>query len=269
MTAGIPAVYLDDGSSVLDTQLPYTVDDARPVRVQQAFRHAGARQSLDVQGLQGDGLVLARYLGCQLVRHVPALVPYPTVGLGFQESCLRMVVRAFRFPCQLFVEFAQSARLAVQRSGMRYLLACAVGVDDAHERVEPHVDAARLMQRLGGVDLVIDLHGEARLIGAVRMSHDGDGVRRGRQFARPTELDPPDFREREERPLASVRMLDLESRGLGELGRLFAVPAALVPGHSRAMLLPGAVVGHNMSPASFIEAEEVPVGHVRVAYRLL
>ena len=101
------------------------------------------------------------------------------------------------------------------------------------------------------------------------MPHDGDGARRGRQFARPTELDPPYFREREEHPLASVRMLDLESRGLGELGRLFAVPAALVPGHSRATPLPGTAVGHNMGPASLVEAEEVPVGHVRVAYRLL
>ena len=101
------------------------------------------------------------------------------------------------------------------------------------------------------------------------MEHDGDGVRRGRQFARPTEFDPPYFREREERPLASVRMFDSESRGFGELGRLFAVPAALVAGQSRAMPLPGTAVGHNMRPASLVEAEEVPVGHVRVAYRLL
>lgn len=269
MAAGIPAVYLDDGSAVLDTQLPYTVDDSRPIRVQQAFRHAGTRQSLDVQGLQGDGLVLVRHLGCQLVRHVPALVPYPTVGLGLQESCLRMIVRTFLFPCQLFVEFAQSAHLAFQGVWVGYLLARAVRIDDAHERVKPHVDAARLMQRLGGVGLVLHLHGEARFVGAVRMPHDGDGVRRGRQFARPTEFDPPYFREREERPLASVRMLDLESRGLGELGGLLPVPAALVPGQSRAMLLPGAAVGHDMGPASLVEAEEVPVGHVRVAYRLL
>lgn len=91
MAAGIPAVDAFDGSAVLDAQLLNAVDDSRPVRVQQAFRHAGARQSLDVQGFQGDGLVLARYLGCQLVRHVLALVPYPTVGLGFQDSCLRMI----------------------------------------------------------------------------------------------------------------------------------------------------------------------------------
>lgn len=180
-----------------------------------------------------------------------------------------MVVRAFRFPCQLFVEFAQSAHLAVQGARVGYLLACAVRIDDAHERVKPHVDAARLMQRLGRVGLVVDLHGEARLVRAVRMPHDGDGVRLGRQFASPTELDPPDFREREERPLASVRMPDLESRGFGELGGLFAVPAALVPGQSRAMPLPGAVVGHNMGSAGLVEAEEVPVGHVRVTYRLL
>lgn len=169
----------------------------------------------------------------------------------------------------MFVEFAQSARLAFQGVWVGYLLARTVRIDDAHERVKPHVDAARLMQWLGGVGIVIDLHGEARFIGAVRVEHDVHGVRRGRQFACPTELDPPYFREREERPLASVRMLDLESRGLGELRRLFAVPAALVPGQSRAMLLPGTAVGHNMSPASLVEAEEVPVGHVRVAYRLL
>lgn len=117
----------------------------------------------------------------------------------------------------MFVEFAQSARLAFQGVWVGYLLARTVRIDDAHERVKPHVDAARLMQWLGGVGIVIDLHGEARFIGAVRVEHDVHGVRRGRQFACPAELDPPYFREREERPLASVRMLDLESRGLGEL----------------------------------------------------
>lgn len=74
LAAGIPAVDAFDGSAVLCAELPDAVDDARPVRVKQAFRHAGARQSLDVQGLQGDGLVLARHLGSQLERHVPALV---------------------------------------------------------------------------------------------------------------------------------------------------------------------------------------------------
>lgn len=125
------------------------------------------------------------------------------------------------------------------------------------------------MQRLGRVGLAVDLHGEARLVGAVRMPHDVHGVRRGRQVTRPTELDLPNFRQGEERPFVSVRMPDLESRGFGELGRLFAVPAALVPWHSRAMPLPGTAVGHNMSSAGLVEAEEVPVGHVRVTYRLL
>ena len=180
-----------------------------------------------------------------------------------------MIGRTFLLPRQLFVEPAQSARLAVQGARVGYLLACAVRVDDAHERVEPHVDAARLMQRPGGVGLVVDLHGEARLIRAVRVEHDVHGVRRGRQFACPTEFDPPDLRKREKAPFASVRMPDLESRGLGELGRLLPVPAALVPGQSRAMPLPGAVVGHNMGSAGLVEAEEVPVGHVRLTYRLL
>ena len=80
------------------------VDDTRPVRIQQALRPAGAGKSFDVEGFQGDGLVLARHLGCQFVRHVLALVLYPAVGLGSQDSCLCMIGRAFLFPCQLFVE---------------------------------------------------------------------------------------------------------------------------------------------------------------------
>lgn len=61
LAAGIPPVDAFDGSAVLDAQLLDAVDDTRPVRIQQALRHAGAGKSFDVEGFQGDGLVLARH----------------------------------------------------------------------------------------------------------------------------------------------------------------------------------------------------------------
>lgn len=106
MTAGIPAVDTRDGSSVLDAQLLDSVEDSSPVRVQQAFRHAGACESFDVQGFQCDGLVLDRHFGRQLVRHILALVSDSTVGFGFQDSCLRIIMRAFPFSRHFFVKLA-------------------------------------------------------------------------------------------------------------------------------------------------------------------
>lgn len=121
---------------------------------------------------------------------------------------------------------------------VRYLLARAVRVDDAHERIQAHVDAASLLQRFWNVGIVIYLHDETHLMGAVRMLHDVNRARRGRQVACPANLDPPYFREGEETPLASVRVLDLESRGLSELGGLLAVPPALVARQPRAAIPP-------------------------------
>lgn len=112
-----------DCPAVLDGELLDAVDDASPVRIQQAFRQTGTCKTLNVQCLQSDGLVLARHLGSQLERHVPALVSYPTVCLSSQDSCLLTVVRAFLLPRKLLVEVAEPTRMLPEGTRMRYLLA--------------------------------------------------------------------------------------------------------------------------------------------------
>lgn len=124
----------------------------------------------------------------------------------------------------------------------------------------------RLVQRFWNIGIVvIELHDEAHLIRAVRVLHDVHRARRGWKVARPANLDAPDFRQGEETPLASVRMLDLESRGLGELGGLIAAPPALVARQSSAALPPRSLVGNKLGISRIIEPEEVLVCRVRVA----
>ena len=101
------------------------------------------------------------------------------------------------------------------------------------------------------------------------MEHDRHTARLGRQVPRPPEPDASDFRQGQEHPTASVRMLDLEARRTGELRRLLPVTSALIVGQASPMLPSGLFVLYETGLARLVEAMEVPVGRIGMAYRLL
>ena len=100
------------------------------------------------------------------------------------------------------------------------------------------------------------------------MEHDVHGVWRGFGSSRVQRSLTRLTGKREKAPFASVRIArTFESRvDLVNSGGLFAVPAAL--------LVPGSPVRcpsrywSQYNSAGLVEAEEVPVGYVRVTYRL-
>ena len=141
-------------------------------------------------------------------------------------------------------------------------------MDDAHEGFKAHVDAARLMYWRGCRGL-FGLYHEARLIGAVGMAHDGHAGRLGWQVSCPAQFHRADLGQGEESPFAAVRVLDLETCGLGELGGLFAVPAAFEPRQASAPLPTCPLVGDDACTPGLVLAEEVLVRLVRMPYGLL